>query len=100
MKLPIIPQDKANHFIYGTAIFAITYMIMINFVFTLTAVATGMITTTLIAVAKELVDYLLNKRLVSMGLRATHGVELFDAVATVSGSVIPTLLLLATHYAY
>jgi len=48
MKLPIIPQDKANHFIYGFVIFILTNLFL-NIYISFTIV-------TLFAFGKELYD--------------------------------------------
>ena len=49
MKLPLIPTDKANHFIYGFAIFLISSLILGSIL--------GLITVCLFAAGKEYYDY-------------------------------------------
>jgi hypothetical protein len=49
MKLPLIPQDKANHYIYGSVIYFISSLWLSPMV--------SMILVLLIATLKELYDY-------------------------------------------
>lgn len=53
MKLPLIPQDKANHFIYGTCL----YLLFSFFVSPLNS----LIITSLIAIGKEVFDRISRK---------------------------------------
>lgn len=81
MALPSLPQDKANHFVYGAAIYAVTFCIFS--LLKLPATYYALATVALFGVGKELVDYLQNK---FQG--AQHGIELLDALATIAGGVI------------
>jgi hypothetical protein len=80
MNLPLLPQDKANHFVYGALIATTTSFF--NLYIAIVAVV-------LIGVGKEVLDWWQNQR------GATHGVEIMDAMATICGglSVIAPQLL-------
>lgn len=71
MKLPMLPQDKANHFIYGLIIFAIVSM--------LSNVVIGLGVCTMAAFAKELYD---------LQHVDKHTPDIYDAIWTVMGGVI------------
>ena len=73
MNLPLLPQDKANHAVYGAVIAAIVSLFSIPLA--LTAVA-------LVGVGKEVYDWWRNMH------GEQHGVEVMDAVATVCGGLI------------
>lgn len=49
MKLPLIPLDKANHFIYGFAIFILASLLFTSI--------WSLLIVTLFAIAKEFYDY-------------------------------------------
>lgn len=69
MKLPLLPVDKANHFIYG---------VIIAFIFTVALGPTiGIVATVAIALAKELADRFLK----------TGTGEVLDFVITVIGGL-------------
>ena len=82
--IPSLPQDKANHAIYGALIFLISFAITRRM-----DVAYGLVV--LAAVGKEVLDKLSNMRAVRAGLTPTHGVEWFDALATCAGGAVPLL---------
>ena len=82
--MPSLPQDKANHFFYGSLIFLIGFAITRRM-----DVAYGLVV--LAAVGKEVLDKLSNMRAVRAGLTPTHGVEFFDALATCAGGAVPLL---------
>ena len=89
--LPLIPQDKANHAIYGAVVFCV--------VFALTRrVPVAAAVVVLVAVGKEIADRLANRRAAKAGLPAPHGVEMMDAVATCAGGALAALPLLITRY--
>jgi hypothetical protein len=71
MKLPMLPQDKANHFIYGLIIFAVVAIIS-NAMF-------GLGVCTIAAFAKELYDLQHVDR---------HTPDIYDAIWTIAGGVI------------
>ena len=73
-KLPLIPQDKANHFIYGIVIYFI-----INLVFGIIAgVSVGVVA----AIGKEIYD----------GRHINHTVDWKDAAYTIAGVLLGALL--------
>lgn len=78
--LPQIPADKANHFIYGAAFFAL--------VVHLVEPQYALLATAVLGVAKEIADVVANERASARGLPPPHGVELLDAVATTAGGVV------------
>jgi hypothetical protein len=93
MNLPIIPQDKANHAIYGAAIFSAALLVAHHFVplFEIYAAAAAVV---LAAFGKEAADRLANWRAARAGLPAPHGVEMMDAVATCAGGALAALPLI------
>lgn len=76
MNLPVLAQDKANHVVYGAvAAAAVSVYDM----------ATAAAVVVLLAVGKELSDWWQNRK------GGSHGVELWDAVATVAGGALVLL---------
>lgn len=82
--IPSLPQDKANHAIYGALIFLAALAILRR-----PDAAYGLVV--LAAVGKEALDKLSNMRAVKAGLLPTHGVEFLDALATCAGGAVPLL---------
>jgi hypothetical protein len=78
--MPSLPQDKANHVIYGALIFLIGFAITRRM-----DVSYGLVVAA--AVGKEALDWLSNQR----SEKPTHGVEWFDALATCAGGAVPLL---------
>jgi hypothetical protein len=78
--MPSLPQDKANHAIYGSLIFLIGFAITRRM-----DVSYGLVV--LAAVGKEALDWLSNQR----SEKPTHGVEWLDALATCAGGAVPLL---------
>ncbi len=76
MKLPLLPQDKANHVVYGAVIAAAVSVYDVQ-----KAAAVVM----LFAVGKEFFDWWQNRK------GGSRGVEVMDAVATVGGGAIVLL---------
>ncbi len=72
MNLPIIPHDKALHFIYGLAVGVVSYNAAIKAGFAGYAVVIGFLAAAVVGAAKEGLDWLLNKRAVKAGLPAPH----------------------------
>lgn len=85
--LPIIPQDKANHFAYGAAIGAAVSLAA--------GPAIGLGAGVAFGVAKEALDYWSNHKARSAGQQPTHGVEFADAAWTVAGALAATVVALA-----
>lgn len=90
--LPIIPADKANHCCYGAAIFTATYTL--TAFQHLPALPIAAAAVALVAIGKELSDWLSNRRARAAGFPAPHGVELLDAAATLAGGALVALPLL------
>lgn len=70
MKLPLIPQDKANHFIYGLIIFTSISPIL--------GVLFGLGICIVAAFMKELYD---------LQHKAIHTPDIYDAIWTIAGGV-------------
>lgn len=77
MNLPSLPADKANHALYGAAIAAGASLFFGPW--------RALLIVSAVAVLKEASDWWQNRK------GGTHGVELWDAVATVAGGVIVVL---------
>ena len=71
MKLPLIPQDKANHFIYGFFIYIIACLFVSNLI------AFGIVC--LFALGKEIKDQVVY-----------GGFDIFDMIST----ILPAIILL------
>lgn len=105
MQLPVITQDKANHFIYGTVISAVT--IVIGYIFLekrfehdilMTILAgMGIVSAIFMGILKELLDFMANRQAASQNKKPVHGVELADAIYTSLGGVLLTLPIIIVH---
>lgn len=92
MSIYLFPQDKANHFLYGTLTGLVTLGLchtLISshktYVFSLAALAAAF----LIGVLKEVKDYIANRKAIARGEAPSHGVEWADmAVTTLGGAVV------------
>lgn len=73
MSLPSLPQDKANHFVYGALVAAPPASFFDP--------AIALIAVVVVGVGKEALDWWQNQR------GGKHGVEVMDAVATVCGGL-------------
>jgi hypothetical protein len=97
MNLPIIPQDKANHAVYGAVIFCAVFALAHQFVPIYQAhIAAAAVM--LAAFGKEAADRLANWRAARAGLPMPHGVEMMDAVATCAGGVLAALPMIILEY--
>jgi uncharacterized membrane protein HdeD (DUF308 family) len=84
MNLPILPQDKANHWVYGGIIYAVAYLLSLAFpIITFPAAYVALAIVALFAVGKEALDAYMNTK-----NPGSHGVELNDALATIAGSIV------------
>lgn len=89
MKLPMLPQDKANHFIYGALIWlGVMVLALVLGCGEGAAVKVAGVVLWCAAWGKELVDLILNRIAIARGKEPTHGVELLDAVSTWAGGVL------------
>lgn len=75
MKLPMLPQDKANHFVYGAILFALASTVSLP----IQALAFVLIA----ACTKEVLDHFMN-----------GSVELLDAISTILGGLTVYLALI------
>ena len=80
-KLPMIPHDKANHFIYGLIAFAVAFPIVREYIALLLVAVLGS--------AKEVYDY---------QHRDVHNPSIADAMWTIAGGVVGCLIVLTTKY--
>lgn len=87
MALPSLPQDKANHFIYGAVIYVAAFGVLTALKQPATYYALAVVA--LFGVGKEIVDYLQNRY-----EGARHGVEGLDAFATIAGGAVCAVPLL------
>jgi hypothetical protein len=103
MNLPIFPQDKAMHFIYGVVISAIisagsSLILMLTILSTyktsthlLVPAILGILFAALAGIGKELLDKKQNASAVTLGLPPIHSVESKDAVYTIVGGIFPAI---------
>lgn len=86
MTLPLIPQDKANHAIYGAVIFLFVAFFTTRghapHPFELALAASA-----LAGALKELSDYIANQRALAKYLPDVHSVEAMDFLATALGGL-------------
>ncbi len=90
MALPIIPQDKANHFIYGVVVSLAAMFVASTQALPIPLVVVGIVSAFVVGAIKEAVDYIQNKQAGT----PLHGVELLDGVATGLGGVATSVTLL------
>ena len=79
MLLPNLPQDKANHAFWGAVLACGTSLVSIKLAIVAVVAA---------AILKEVSDAVINYRTTSDPMEGPHGVELFDAVATMGGGAL------------
>lgn len=79
---PNLPEDKANHFVWGSIIYAVSLML------TKGNHNDSMLTVCVCAGAKEAVDWVLNFLAIRRGTTPPYHVEGLDAVATVAGGAV------------
>jgi hypothetical protein len=93
MNLPQLPQDKANHLAYGALTFSIV-LLLAHFMFPNDQIGFAGLITVLSAIGKEAHDAWVNWKTTGDPMQGPHGVELLDAVATISGGALAGLPLL------
>jgi hypothetical protein len=81
MNLPQLPQDKANHLVYGAVIFCVALLVAHS------VLVAGLVVL-VFAVGKEASDAWANYKATGT---PPHGVELLDAVATCAGGALAAL---------
>lgn len=87
--IPSLPQDKANHFFYGSLIGLAFYAAAVKS--TPAAAWIALIAVSIIAVGKEAKDAWINYKATGNYKVGPHGVEFWDAVATIAGGAIVTI---------
>lgn len=97
MNLPQLPADKANHALYGAIIFLVAGALAAAAGHPQQARLVGAGAAVLFGCAKELSDWLLNRRAVAAGLPPPHGVEAADVLATASGAFLCWAAAVATE---
>jgi len=103
--LPVVLQDKANHYIYGSLISVISMVIMYMFLdsnfehnsLMFYIAAFGIISSAIMGTLKELHDLKSNKKAMLAGQKPANTVELSDIIYTVIGGVIPTVPVVLVH---
>lgn len=80
MNLPELPQDKANHFVYGALIAAVVSCVSSPW--------WALVVVSAFAILKELSDAWQNYKSSSDPLIGPHGVEFWDAAATMLGGAV------------
>jgi hypothetical protein len=85
--IPVIPQDKANHFIYGLAVAFITQVLLGIFGFREAAALSAPASAAIIGVLKEAWDQWQNNRAESRGQEPPHEVSAWDALSTLAGGL-------------
>jgi len=92
MQLPIIPQDKANHFVYGSAIAVVAGAVAHYAGLPMVVCSVG--AAAAFGAAKEAADWYRNRKAQAEGAIMVHGVEVADFLVTVAGGVAVNALLL------
>ncbi|MEJ7139159.1 hypothetical protein [Amphibiibacter pelophylacis] len=103
MKLPIVPQDKANHVIYGAAVGLCALLALAALralggwtpgpELTRWTLLAPTLAATAIGIAKEIADELNNRRAIAQGRKPPDTVEAMDAIATALGGVAVSVTL-------
>ena len=88
MNLPQFPADKANHALYGAAIFVVAGWLATQLGLQPYARLIGAATATLAGLLKEVVDARANTRAAAAGLPAPHEASAADAFATTGGAML------------
>lgn len=92
----LIPQDKANHLVYGAVIFTVMFLLT-HFVYADYQTLIAGLAVVFIAVGKEANDAFINWKATGNPMQGPHGVEVLDAAATIIGGVIVALPLFITQ---
>jgi CO dehydrogenase/acetyl-CoA synthase alpha subunit len=91
MSIYLFPQDKANHFIYGSicglGTLAVLHVFNVPDIGGYGYSAGAIFSATLLGAFKELDDYILNRRAIAQGMPPPHGVEWMDMIATALGGL-------------
>jgi hypothetical protein len=95
MNIPLIPQDKANHAVYGLVAYLAVALLCVLVGHAALAPYAGLAVGVLMGAVKEAKDYSDNRRAEEAGLPKPHGVEFNDFLATslgTAGGFVATLL--------
>jgi hypothetical protein len=90
--LPIIPQDKANHFVYGSVIAVAAGLVASQLGLPVVICSIG--AAAILGATKEVLDYYQNWKAKKAGLTPMHGVEFMDFAATALGGCAVNVLLM------
>jgi len=82
--MPSLPQDKANHCIYGAVIFLAVYFLLSIWLIPHAAYA-ALAVSALVGLGKEIADAWANYKATGNWRTGPHGVEGLDAAATAAG---------------
>lgn len=85
MQLPMMPQDKANHYAYGSIAAAISAYLLMPY--GVNGQAAAMLGSSTAGAVKEVSDWVLNYLARRDGKLAPHGVEWLDFIATTAGGI-------------
>lgn len=85
--LPVIPEDKANHIIYGACVAGVTLAICAGVKRPDLGPLSGLSAAFIAGCLGELSDWWNNRKATKAGLPAAHSVDPEDIVATVIGGV-------------
>ena len=90
MNLPLIPQDKANHIIYGAAIalLACKAAVYAPAHLSVAPAAAALLAATVFGFVKEIADAAINYRTTGKWLQGPHSIEAEDVLATMSGGLL------------
>lgn len=83
----LIPQDKANHIVYGALFYLAVFFACTQLAFA-DARFIAMLATLALGALKEGLDAILNHRAEAAGLPPPHGVEFLDFAATSCGGLV------------
>lgn len=84
--MPSLPQDKANHVIYGLAI-ALTVFALLRLALVPHAEYAALLAAAAVGLAKEVADAWVNYQATGNWRKGPHGVEGLDAAATAAGGL-------------
>jgi hypothetical protein len=92
--LYVLPADKANHFVYGVAIYWVAFVFAHGLLMLPEAANWALVPLVLFACGKEASDYRLARAQKARGEAPTHTSDPLDALFTVVGGLLCYLLLL------
>ena len=95
MTLPLIPADRAQHFIYGALGYVAAAAVAALLGWPQYAAHAGLAAALLLGAGKELADARANALARAAGQPPPHGVQFADLVATVAGGLVCQAAVLA-----